>query len=89
MPKKDVAVPFFKNINRRIAEIRIEKGLSQAQAAELMGVYLRDYQRWEAERVLTLWTLYRFSVVFNRPPSDFFKIAKRPKAGPGRPPKKK
>jgi transcriptional regulator with XRE-family HTH domain len=88
MFKKELAQIFFNDINRRIAEIRIEKGLSQANVAETMGVYLRDYQRWETGRVLTLWTLYRFTVVFDRPPSEFFKKPKTEKPGRGRPRRK-
>lgn len=88
MIQKDTAIPFFRAINRRIAEVRIQRGLSQAQLAELMEVYLRDLQRWESERIVSLWTLYRLSVVLKCPITDFFQTPKTQKPGPGRPPKK-
>jgi len=87
MIKKYTARIFFKKINLRIAEIRIEKGLTQKTTSENIGVDLRDYQRWESDRTLTLWSLYRLSIVFDCPVSDFFQSPNFRKRGPGRPKK--
>jgi len=63
---------FFRKISRRIAEIRLEMGLTQEEFAEQLNVDTRTLQRWEAKENLSLWTLYRLTVVSGRPASDFF-----------------
>ena len=73
MFQKELAHIFIKNVNRRIAEIRIETGLTQEKLAEKMDIDVRDLQRFENKRWMSLKTLYRFAVVLNRPIADFFK----------------
>jgi transcriptional regulator with XRE-family HTH domain len=83
--KKEAGEIFYRNFNRRLAEIRIEKGLTQAELAELIGVGLRDFQKWEAKSGISLWTLFRLTKVLNCSASDFFKEPKTQKQGRGRP----
>lgn len=75
---------FSRKINRRVAEIRMEMGLTQETFAEQMGVDTRTLQKWEGSGNLSLWTLYRLTVVSGRPASDFFSEPTIPKRGPGR-----
>lgn len=76
MFRKEAANIFIRNINRRVAEIRVENRLTQEDLAEKMGVDVRDLQRWETKRGMSLWTLYRFTVALQRPASDFFQEPK-------------
>jgi transcriptional regulator with XRE-family HTH domain len=77
MFQKEGARIFVRNINRRIAEIRRENKLTQEDLAERMGVDVRDLQRWEKNKGMSLWTLYRFTVALQRPTSDFFQEPKK------------
>jgi transcriptional regulator with XRE-family HTH domain len=63
----------------------MEMGLTQEKFAERMGVDTRTVQKWEGPDNLSLWTLYRLTVVSGRPASDFFTEPTIPKPGPGRP----
>ena len=63
---------FMKRINQRVAEMRLERNLTQEKLAELMKVDIRELQRWETDKIMTLRTLYRFMVFFGRPAKDFF-----------------
>jgi len=85
---KEAGEKFYRNFNRRLAEIRVERGLTQAELAELMGVGLRDFQKWEADSGISLWTLFRLIKVLKCQAADFFKEPKTVKPVRGRPKKK-
>jgi transcriptional regulator with XRE-family HTH domain len=78
----------LKNLNRRIAELRIEAGLTQEQLAEKMGVPLRALQYWEADRIISLPYLIKMAQTLRRDPEDFFKTPKVKQVKKGRPTKK-
>lgn len=77
----------YRNISRRIAEIRVEKGLSQEQLAAIIGIEPRNLQRWETKARVNLPNLIRFSKVLKCPIADFFQPAKLKRPSPGRPKK--
>jgi transcriptional regulator with XRE-family HTH domain len=78
----------LKNLNRRIAELRIEAGLTQEQLAEKMGVPLRALQYWEADRTISLGHLFKLARILKRTPADFFITPKVKRVKKGRPTKK-
>jgi transcriptional regulator with XRE-family HTH domain len=78
----------LKNLNRRIAELRIEAGLTQEQLAEKMDVPLRALQYWEADRTISLPYLIKLAQTLGRDPADFFETPKVKQVKKGRPSKK-
>lgn len=76
------------NVGLRIAELREQRGLTQAELAARMRVEPRNAQRYEEGVNLTLVTLVRLSKVLGVTPSDFFVRAQRRRRGAGRPPKR-
>lgn len=74
---KEAAKIFIRNVGRRIAEIRIENGITQEALAAKMGVDARDLQRWETKRGMSFSTFYRFTWALNRPAADFFEKPKK------------
>jgi transcriptional regulator with XRE-family HTH domain len=85
MPLKTESRLFIRKVNRRIAEIRKEKGFTQAQIAEMMEVDLRQYQRCETERCITLGTLFRLKEALKCDVCEFFKEPTTGKDKRGRP----
>lgn len=79
----------LKNLNRRIAELRIEAGLTQEKLAENMGVPLRALQYWEANRTISLRYLMKLAQTLGRNPADFFETPKAKPVKKGRPVKKR
>jgi transcriptional regulator with XRE-family HTH domain len=79
MPQKKHIDIFMKNIFRRIAEIRRERGITQEKLAEIMNVAPREIQRWESIGGLSLQTLKRFSEALECHPAEFFKNSQDPK----------
>ena len=77
----------YRNISRRIAEIRVEKGLSQEQLAAIIGIEPRNLQRWETKARVNLPNLIRFSKVLKCPIADFFQPSTTKPSSPGRPKK--
>lgn len=73
------------NLNRRIAELRIEAGLTQEQLAEKIGVPLRALQYWEANRTISLPYLIKLAQTLGRDPADFFEAPKVKQVKKGRP----
>ncbi len=77
------------NLNRRIAELRIEAGLTQEQLAEKIGVPLRALQYWEADRTISLPYLIKLARTLGRDPADFFEPPRVKHVKKGRPSKNK
>lgn len=76
----------LRNLGRRIAEIRAERGLTQEELAEAMQVTPRYIQSVEAgDENLTVRTLVKFANAFAIPVPDLFLAPTKPKPGPGRP----
>lgn len=61
---------FVRHVTRRIALIRVERGLTQADAAQRLGVAVKNWQRIEQGQNLTLHTLARVSAVLRCSPVD-------------------
>jgi transcriptional regulator with XRE-family HTH domain len=76
----------LREVGRRIAELRIAKGLTQEQLAERLDVATRWVQGVEggAEN-LTLGTLTTFCDVLRVPMIEVFRPPTSPKSKPGRP----
>ena len=83
MPRLDEAI--VTNVGLRVAELREAQGLTQTGLAELMGVELRNAQRYELGANLTLTTLVRLARVLNVQPAAFFEQASRVRRAAGRP----
>ena len=79
-------IEFIRNIRRRVAELRIKKGLTQEELAAKVEVDLKTLQKWEY-KYITLKALCKLSEVFNCSPYDFFQIANISKNVRGRPKK--
>ena len=74
------------SVGRRIAELRVERGLTQEALSEKLGVTTRWVQSAEAGgENFTLTTLVRFANALRTPVAEFFSVPTRPKARPGRP----
>lgn len=74
------------NVGRRIAELRLERGLTQEALSEKLGVTTRWVQSAEAGgENLTLTTLARFANALKVPVAELFVPPTRTKARPGRP----
>lgn len=76
-------------LGRRIAEIRDEKGFSQAVLSERMKVDVREVARWELGGAMTQFTIWRFSKALGCSPKDFYDEPKSLKIIWGRPRKKR
>ena len=88
MPQKKHIDVFMKNIFRRIAEIRRERGITQEKLAEIMNVAPREIQRWESIGGLSLQTIKRFSEALECPVSEFFSTPKNNHNNDNRPRRK-
>ena len=79
----------IESVGRRIAELRQERGWTQEQTAEKLGVSLRHMKRLEAGHNLTLHSLVRIAVKLGVPTAA---LLQSPKAwgvrARGRPTKK-
>jgi transcriptional regulator with XRE-family HTH domain len=77
-------------LGRRIAELRSARGLTQEQFAERYGTSVRYFQEIEAGREnLTLDSLVRIARLLKVRVRDLFDEPTRPRAKPGRPPKRR
>lgn len=61
---------FVRRVTRRIAGLRRARGITQAQAADRLGVALKNWQRIEQGQNLTLHTLARVAAVLDCTPMD-------------------
>ena|SRR5579862_2251631 len=77
----------MQNIGRRVAEIRIQLGMTQAALAERVGVSVKYLQRveWGHEN-LTVASLVTLANLLRVAPIDLLKAARLRNAKPGRPP---
>jgi|SRR5579859_7925143 len=76
-----------RNIGRRIAELRIKLGLTQAELADRVGVSSKYLQRIEwGQENLTVASIVGLANVLDVAPIAFFKPARLRNAGAGRPP---
>jgi transcriptional regulator with XRE-family HTH domain len=80
----------IKNVNHKIKEIRVSRGLTQSQMADKLNIAPRVYQYWESgEKEMKVGTLIRLGLVLNCNPGDFFQKAKTISSKQGRPKKQK
>ncbi len=64
---------FLTQLGKKIKEIRIKKGLSQSELANLSNKERQSYQRVEAGNVNpTVWYLYNLSCALNIDIREFF-----------------
>lgn len=80
---------FLYQVGLKISEIREDRGFTQTDLAEKLGVSMHMVQYWESGNNLTLKTLWRFSDALECPTSNFLEKPKKTKKGPGRPNKNK
>jgi transcriptional regulator with XRE-family HTH domain len=73
------------DVGRRVAEVRIQQGLTQARLAEDLGFELKYLQRIEAGRNLTIKSLVRLANTLGIQPTDLFRKPTTKRRGPGRP----
>ncbi len=79
-----------REIGRRIAELRAEKGWSQARFAEVLGIALQNLQRMEQGRQnFTVRTLVKVARKLDCAPRDLWAPPDTPPPKRGRPPRKK
>jgi transcriptional regulator with XRE-family HTH domain len=72
----------------RIAELREQRGLTQADLAAKLNVAPRNAQRYEEGVNMKLATLVEIANVLGVSPTDLFVRAQRRRSGPGRPRKR-
>jgi len=72
---------FLKEIQHRIAEMRIKKGITQEDLAGKVEVAPRTVQRWERKKVIQIptWVLYRLAKALCCSIHDFFPNDSNPK----------
>lgn len=63
MPAQDDSDELVRVVAQRIAQLRERRELTQAEAAERLGIALRNWQRIEAGQNLTLQSLARIAQV--------------------------
>ncbi|MBX3273069.1 MAG: helix-turn-helix transcriptional regulator [Sandaracinaceae bacterium] len=73
------------NVGLRVAELREERRMSQAELAQAMRVQLRQAQRYESGANLTLATLVRLARVLGVTPIELLAAPNRCRRRPGRP----
>jgi transcriptional regulator with XRE-family HTH domain len=78
----------IKKVNRRIGELRAERGMTQARLAEKLDLETRVFRRYEAYQNLTLRNLFRLTVVLNCGINELFREPKTNRNERGRPRKK-
>lgn len=80
--------PLLEGIGRRIAEIRVRCGWTQAHLAELLGMSTRHLQSVEhGEENLTVDSLVKFAKALQVQVREFFDVPSTPRPGRGRPKK--
>lgn len=80
----------MRDVGRRVAELRLARGLTQEALAERLDVATRWVQAVEGGREnLTIGTLATFANALRAPMIDFFTAPTTPKARPGRPKRSK
>ncbi len=87
MSEKEARI-FLNKIGRRINEIRANKGLTQAQLADKLGVSLRLLARWESSENVKVMTLFKIAKALGCKVQDFFKSPTTSVPKRGRPSKK-
>jgi transcriptional regulator with XRE-family HTH domain len=77
------------DVGRRVAELRVQKGLTQQALAEELGLSWKYLQQVELGlENLTIKSLVRLSNVLGTTPADFFSAPVLRKRRPGRPRKR-
>jgi transcriptional regulator with XRE-family HTH domain len=80
----------LRDVGRRVAELRLARGLTQEGLAERLDVAARWVQAVEGGREnLTLGTLATFATALKVSMAAFFEAPTTPKAHPGRPKRSK
>ena len=78
-----------RDVGRRVAELRAQEGLTQAELAEAAGVSVKYLQRIEAGGCnLTIRSLVRLASVLGTSAADLFSQPASRERRRGRPPKK-
>ena len=75
----------IQNAGRRIAELRRERGWTQARTAEKLGIEEQSLQRFERGANLTLRTMAKLARVFDVRIEAFLEKARPQQRRPGRP----
>jgi len=84
--QQDVHDRLLENVGRRIRELRVKAGLTQAEVAERFGTTVPNYQRIEhGLQNLTLRTIARLAVVLDARVAEFFKSPRKMNPARGRP----
>lgn len=78
--RTDPRSSLVERVTRQIAEVRREKGLTQAQLAERLGIAVRTFQAIEAGQNLTLHTLERIAEALAVEPEELVLRARERKA---------
>lgn len=74
------------NVGRRVAEVRLLKGLTQEELAEQIRISLRYLQKVErGQSNMTLMTLARWALWLKVDPSDLIRPSSTARPGRGRP----
>jgi transcriptional regulator with XRE-family HTH domain len=80
------AQQFIRDIGRRIAELRVGRGWTQAQFAEVLGIAAANLQRMERGRQnLTVRSLVTLARKLGCEPRDLWLRPNTARPGPGRP----
>lgn len=78
----------MRHVGRRIAELRVERGLTQDQLAERAGVTVGYVRTVEGGRGnLTVFTLVKFATLLDVEPAELLVPPKSTESRRGRPPK--
>ena len=75
----------FDDIGRRIAELRLSRGLTQEQLADDLRVSAKYVQRCEQGTNTTVRTLVRFANALGTRTAELFRVPKRRQIRKGRP----
>ena len=66
MPKNKPPAEFLRLLFARVAQLRKEADLSQAEVAHLMGIELGAYKTYEQRTAMPIHLLERFAVIVGR-----------------------
>ena len=72
MSEDDASEELIADVGRRIAEVREQRGWTQQEAAEILGMPLKNLQWYEQGANMTLRTLSRIATGLGVPVRKFF-----------------